>query len=197
MANEVVFADRDVTLHVLAGGPNAEPAKDQFGRESYDVRSQTLLPGQSVSVDEVPPYVLEAVKADRIEGLSVMSEKQAQKLLSEAERLRGLVAPVAEQYGAGWDQSHSDWLVPDSVRIAQLAARGEAEAGDGDDALGGQMPPKVAAELEASAAAESVALSDDSGENVSEDVAAAPQVDDTESGTPSGKAAKKAAKDDK
>lgn len=148
---EVLFADQDVTVHVLPA-PGVGPEKDQFGRELWPTSSRVLRPGESVSADEVPPYLLDAVKAGKVAGLSLVSEAKAEELLEYASTLRGLLAQPAEYQGAsGWDNSHSDHLVADSVRVANLRAQAEnAEvSGEPSDEPSG-VAPKAAEEAAAS-----------------------------------------------
>jgi hypothetical protein len=153
MANKVLLAESDVTVHVLFA-PGAEPETDQFGRKLYAVESKVLRAGDTVEADMVPPYVLEAVKAEKAAGLKLMSASQAEKVKADAARLRALAAGNAEgMYAAGWDGSHYDHLVPDSVRMANLAAEGEADAETNPDDGGsrsGQVPPAAEEAAEAS-----------------------------------------------
>lgn len=153
--DKVLLAESDVTVHVLFA-PNAEPEVDQFGRSLFAVESRVLRAGETVEANMVPPYVLEAVKAEKAAGLKLMSASQAQKVVEDAARLRALAAgdPNA-MYAAGWDGSHSDHLVPDSVRMANLRAEGEVDAETNPDDGGtrsGELPPGAA---EAAAADES------------------------------------------
>lgn len=144
---KVLLAESDATVHVLFGA-GAEPEVDQFGRAMYAVESKVLRAGETVDADMVPPYVLEAVKSGKVENLKLMSASQAEKVNADAARLRALASGNATgMYAAGWDGSHSDHLVPDSVRMANLQAEGEVDAETNPDDGGfnsGQVPPEAA-----------------------------------------------------
>lgn len=178
---KVLLAESDVTVHVLMA-PGAEPEVDQFGRKLYNVESRVLRAGDTVDADMVPPYVLEAVKSGKAGNLKSMSEGQAQKVNEDAARLRALAAGNAEgMYAAGWDGSHSDHLVPDSVRLANLRAEGEADAEtnpDDGDFRSGQVPPE-AADAEPSGDAHEVVEADPSAD--SSDLAAVAVGDEAKS----------------
>jgi hypothetical protein len=153
--NKVLLAESDVTVHVLFA-PNAEPEVDQFGRSLFAVESRVLRAGETVDADMVPPYVLEAVKAEKAAGLKLMSASQAEKVVADAARLRALAAGNAQDmYAAGWDGSHSDHLVPDSVRMANLRAEGEVDAEVNPDDSGGRSGQLPEAAVEAAEADDS------------------------------------------
>ena len=142
---DVLFADSDVTVHVLPA-PGVEPETDQFGRKLWPVSSRVLRPGDQVAADEVPGYVVDAVKAGKVAGLSLVSESKANDLREHAAQLRGLLTQPAEYQGAsGWDNSHSDHLVAESVRLANLRASAENEevSGGADSHASGEAPPEA------------------------------------------------------
>lgn len=165
---KVVLAESDATVHKLFA-PGAEPEVDQFGRKLYAVESQVLRAGDTVDADMLPPYLLDAVKAGKVENLKLMSESQAEKVKADAARLRALASGNAEgMYAAGWDGSHSDHLVPDSVRMANLANEGEADAETNPDDSGGrsgQVPVEAAEAAEAEGDAHEVVEADPSADS--------------------------------
>lgn len=127
MANEFVVAETEVTVHQTFG---AAPDKDQSGREVWAVSSKTLVPGDSVALDSLPPYQQEAVKDGKVEGLKVVSESEAKKLGAEARAARA-GAPSGALAVETRAVQHSDYLVPDTERAENAAKLAEEEAGDG------------------------------------------------------------------
>jgi hypothetical protein len=180
--NKVLLAESDVTVHVLFA-PDAEPETDQFGRKLFAVESRVLRAGDTIEANMVPPYVLDAVKADKASALKLMSASQAEKVKADAARLRALAAGNAEgMYAAGWDGSHSDHLVPDSVRMANLANEGEADAEVNPDDSGrrsGEVP--VAADEAAEATGEPTEVVEADPSADSSDLAAAAVGDEAKS----------------
>lgn len=147
MGDKVLLAESDVTVHVLFA-PGAPPEKDQFGRELFAVSSRVLRAGDTVDADLVPPYVLEAAERGEAASLKLMRKSEADEVVAKAAQLRALAAGAPEHlYAAGWDNSHSDHLVPDSIRMANLA--NEGQDADGDDFSSGEVPPFAAEAAEA------------------------------------------------
>lgn len=146
---KVLFADQEVTVHTTT----SPVQKDQFGNDFWDVRSVTLLPGESVPEGDVPTYVLEAVKAGKVAGLSLKDKSAADELKAKAEEIRAIVAgtpglqlPAYFGYTAGEDNSHSDYLVSDEERQANLAGVAKSESGEGEAVKELPVQPKLAPE---------------------------------------------------
>lgn len=142
---KVLFASEEVTVHTST----APVQKDQFGNDFWDVRSVTLLPGESVPEGSVPTYVLDAVKSGKVAGLSLRDESDAAELKAKADEIRALAAglpggvvPATFGYTAGEDNSHSDFLVSDEDRQAGLKGVAEAEAGAGEKPVEVEEPVK-------------------------------------------------------
>lgn len=119
-----VVATEEVTVHQTYG---AKPDKDQAGREVWPVQSVTLLPGQYVALDSLPPYQQENVKSGKAYGLKAVSEDEAKKLKAEADAARASASAGALAVETRQVQ-HSDYLVPDSERAENHAALAEEEA---------------------------------------------------------------------
>lgn len=85
---KVVFASDTVGVHVLLNKEATD--KDQFGNEHYLTESKVLLPGQYVSVDVLPPYVLESVKSGKVPALKIMDESRAEETAKRAEEIRSV-----------------------------------------------------------------------------------------------------------
>ena len=88
-AKQVVFAHDEVTVHTLL---SPDPVKDAFGEDVYNTASKVLLPGEFISQDEVPPYLLEKIEEGASPGLSVMSESEADELSRKAAEIRAIAA---------------------------------------------------------------------------------------------------------
>lgn len=126
--NQVVFAEVDLTVHEAL----APPQKDQFGREFVDTRSHVVPAGGSFPLDKLPDYQREAVEQGRVAGAVVMSENEANQRRAELDRVRALVAAQSGSVTETHNATHSDYLVPDTVRQANLAEQGAAEPPSGD-----------------------------------------------------------------
>lgn len=122
MATKVVYATADLTVHRVLGQEQLN------GNTVYNVESVVLSYGDTLPLDSLPPYQQEAIEAGRVAGAEVLTETQAAKKKSDWEAAMGgprtlvydapavLLGPDAD------DGSHSDHLVPDDVRSANLAA---------------------------------------------------------------------------
>lgn len=72
-----LVARGDVSVHILK-------SPEKKGKP-VDTETRILSWGESVAVDEVPSYLLEAHEAGRVPLLELVSEEEAGKLLVEAE----------------------------------------------------------------------------------------------------------------
>lgn len=106
---QVLFAEEELTIHKKL---SEEPLVDANGNESWHIESAILLPGRYVSVDELPPYLVDLVKNKKVPGAKLMSETRAKKVATEAARLRAL----ASQAKVVVDQSST--INADSVKLA-------------------------------------------------------------------------------
>lgn len=89
---KVVFATDEVTVHTLL---SPDPQENQFGDKVYHTESRVLLPGQSVGLDEVPPYLLESIKDGTSPGLELMTEKRAADVAQKAAEIRAAASGEA------------------------------------------------------------------------------------------------------
>lgn len=128
MADKVVYASSDVTLHEVRG------SEEVNGNTSYNVDSVNLAAGDSVDFDSLPPYQQEAVEAGKVPGVQVVSKSEADKLNADRAKFLeslGLGAPDANfQTVDPNDGSFNDHEVSDAERVANHAARAKAEAGE-------------------------------------------------------------------
>lgn len=132
MANEVVFATEDVTVHQKVGESVVA------GNAREEVTGVVLSAGDTFPLDSLASYQQEAVKDGKVAGLKVMSESQAKKLTAEVEQARAVAqgAPGVNVFQTvtftgpdGDDGSFSDHLLADDERAANHAARALSEAG--------------------------------------------------------------------
>lgn len=95
-AKKVVFANEEVTIHLLLEGAS-DVLKE--GGDGYNTESQVLLPGYFVDQNAVPPYLLDAVKKGTAPGLQLMTESRAKKISSEAKQIRALATQSVNVQG--------------------------------------------------------------------------------------------------
>ncbi len=89
-SNEVLFSEVGLTVHVMM---NPVPVKDTFtGTEMYDVKAQVLAPGDSIPLTDLPPYLVEDLRAGRVAGAKIVTPEEAQRLSEEAARIRQLAS---------------------------------------------------------------------------------------------------------
>lgn len=133
MADKVVYASGDVTLHAVQGSEQVN------GNTVYNVEGVTLGVGDSFDYDKLPPYQQEAIDSGKVPGVEVMSADEAAKKSAErAAFLKSIGAgspdinfqTVGFAGPDGDDGSYSDHEVSDAQRVANHAARAKAEAGE-------------------------------------------------------------------
>jgi len=73
----VALAQEAVTIHVKLA---SEPSPLPDGSEAWDIESKILEPGETVSLDELPPYLSSAVKSGAAPGLVAITKAQADKV---------------------------------------------------------------------------------------------------------------------
>lgn len=137
MANELVVATQDVTLHRSNGELELGD-----GRKTEDVSAFVLPAGKSVPLSSLAKYQQEQLKSEEgVAGLRVVSESEAKKLAEDAAggnvdptvaMTAGHVAlgPDVSESGVGSDPSFSDHQVADDERVANHVARAKEEAGE-------------------------------------------------------------------
>lgn len=74
---KVVFAEEEVTVHKLIDGA------------SVNTESVTLLPGESLALNEIAPYQLDRLSESGIPGLVIVTPKTAKAKEAEARKRRG------------------------------------------------------------------------------------------------------------
>src|SRR4051794_32263599 len=87
MADKVVYATSDVTLHSVQG------TEEVNGNTVYNVESVNLGVGESFPFDKLPPYQQESVEAGKVPGVEVISAKEAEeKSTARADFLKSIGA---------------------------------------------------------------------------------------------------------
>jgi hypothetical protein len=93
---KVIFAEDEVTIHLLM---SLDPVPNAFGEDSYVTESKVLLPGESVELDRVPPYLVEKVKNGEAPGLTLVTRKRASEILKKSETLRAITEQTVDATG--------------------------------------------------------------------------------------------------
>lgn len=133
-SDKVLLATSDVTVHKSQG-----TFESQFGKQEV-VEAVVLRPGDTMPVSELAEYQREKLESDGLTGVELVSEKEAAEKKAQFDALVaagagtagvplavqtvGLSGPDAD------DGSFSDHLLSDAERVANHAARAEAEAGE-------------------------------------------------------------------
>lgn len=86
-SNQVLFADVGLNVHILM---NPKPMVSDDGTKFYDVKGAVLSPGDSVPLNELPPYLVEDVKSGKVPGARIVSTEDAFRLNREAAQIRAL-----------------------------------------------------------------------------------------------------------
>ena len=87
-STDVLFATEGISIHILM---NPTPIVDSTtGDKLYDVRGQVLRPGDTVPLDELPPYQREAAEKGAVRGARVVSAEEAFRLNREAAQIRAI-----------------------------------------------------------------------------------------------------------
>jgi hypothetical protein len=73
---KLVLAESAVTIHVKRV---SEPGLLPDGTEGWDIESKILFPGETMPLDDMPPYLSNAVKKGEVPGLKLMTPAQAKK----------------------------------------------------------------------------------------------------------------------
>jgi hypothetical protein len=82
---QVIYSEIESTIHVNEG--DAETLSDGTIHQAHS--SRVLLPGETISLDEVPSYMVELVKEKKAPGLLLLDEAEADKLNEFAKLIRG------------------------------------------------------------------------------------------------------------
>lgn len=89
LTDQVVFAEDEVTIHVLIGAAPASKNKKQ----KPPTISKTLLPGQTIEPSELPWYLIEAIENQTAHGLRLMTPVEVEARLAERERFLSTQSP--------------------------------------------------------------------------------------------------------
>lgn len=82
--NKVIFAEEAATVHILTGEPVDYPDGTKF--EPHE--SRVLIPGETLSLSEVPSYLRDLVEKGEAPGLTLLTPTQAKKLNERAKTVR-------------------------------------------------------------------------------------------------------------
>lgn len=105
--DKVAFAESAVTVHVKRV---SEPGLLPDGGEAWDVESKIMLPGETLSLSEMPPYLSDAIKGGRVPGLKAMTPTQARQRVELLQELGGL-SPSAGKATAEEQEDDSEFPV--------------------------------------------------------------------------------------
>ncbi len=81
----VIYSDSESTIHVLAGEPETFP--DGTVQQAHE--SKLLMPGETITLDEVPSYLVDLIKEGKAIGLRLLDKDEADKLNEFAKLARG------------------------------------------------------------------------------------------------------------
>ena len=88
---KVIFAEREATVHVLSGDVVDLPDGTKY--EPHE--SIVLLPGETITLEEVPSYLKTSVTKGEAPGLSLLTEFQVKQRLREKAIALGEIDPLA------------------------------------------------------------------------------------------------------
>jgi len=91
IAEKVAFAETAITVHVKRA---SEPSLLPDGEEVWDVESKIMLPGEIMSLSEMPPYLSDAVKGGHVAGLKALTPTQAKQRTESYNEIMGLSSPA-------------------------------------------------------------------------------------------------------
>lgn len=86
---KVIFSEGVSTVHIRSAPKETFP--DGTVYEPHD--SKVLLPGESITLEEAPDYMLELVKQGKAPGLVLIDQKEADALVAQANLVKGITAP--------------------------------------------------------------------------------------------------------
>lgn len=76
-SKSVAYALDTSTVHVKV---HSAPTKSPDGSEVWDIESKMLLPGETMPLSDMPPYLSEAIKSGKVPSLRAITEAQAKKV---------------------------------------------------------------------------------------------------------------------
>jgi len=82
---QVIYSEIESTIHVKEGDEETLP--DGTVHQAHS--SRILLPGETVTLDEVPSYMVELVKEKKAPGLLLIDKAEADKLNEFAKLVNG------------------------------------------------------------------------------------------------------------
>lgn len=88
---KVAFAESTVTVHVKRV---SEPSLLPDGTQVWDVESKIMLPGETISLVELPPYLSNAVELGEVPGLKAMTPNQVKQRVELYQEIGMLNSPA-------------------------------------------------------------------------------------------------------
>ncbi len=82
---QVIYSEIESTIHVNEGEAETLPDGTVYQPHS----SKLLLPGDTIGVDEVPSYMVDAIKEKKAPGLLLLDQAEADKLNEFAKLVNG------------------------------------------------------------------------------------------------------------
>lgn len=87
---KVIFAEDAVTIHYLDG----DVVENADGSLHEPVSGRVMLPGETIGLAEVPSYLRKLVEEGKAPGLSLLTPKQAERLVKQANRAKASIADL-------------------------------------------------------------------------------------------------------
>jgi hypothetical protein len=90
--SKVIFAEIESTVHVLSGDTVVLPDGQKY--EPHE--SKVLLPGETITLEEVPSYLKDSVVKGEAPGLSLLTEAQVKRKTRERAIALGELNPLTD-----------------------------------------------------------------------------------------------------
>jgi len=84
---KVAFVERAMAVHIKRTN---EPSKMPDGSEAWDIESKVFNRGETIPLDNLPPYLSEKVKAGKVPGLKALTSAQIKTRKELIDELNGL-----------------------------------------------------------------------------------------------------------
>jgi hypothetical protein len=108
---KVIFSEGESTIHVRLGPK--EVLSDGTILEPHE--SKLLLPGEMITLDEVPDYLVDLVKKGKAPGLVLIDESKAKALVDQINLVKGASLISDSDNNSEVDTEESDILTPELV----------------------------------------------------------------------------------
>lgn len=98
-AAKMVLVEAPTVVHIRR---TDEPGLLPDGSEGWDVEARVMAPGESIPLEDIPPYLAERIEAGEVPGLKALTKRQ----ISER-------AELVREISAGFSTPASFASVPD------------------------------------------------------------------------------------